>query len=93
MVKFDNKPVPYSKVEVEYYNKNSKVSAPCDYMITQTIKADKNGVFSYAVPASGWWGFAALNNSDKKMMYKGQEKDIELGAVLWVKFEKWHMDN
>ncbi|OQY02264.1 MAG: ATP-dependent DNA ligase [Desulfobacteraceae bacterium 4572_130] len=93
MVKFDNKPVPYSKVEVEYYNKNSKVSAPCDYMITQTIKADKNGVFSYAVPASGWWGFAALNNSDKKMMHKGQEKDIELGAVLWVKFEKWHMDN
>ncbi len=58
-------------------------------MITQTVKADKNGVFTYAAPVAGWWGFAALNTSDKKMMYKNIEKDIELGAVLWVKFEGW----
>ncbi len=76
-------------MEVEYYNSDKKATAPTDYMITQTIKADKNGVFSYAAPVSGWWGFAALNASDKKMMYKNQEKDIELGAVLWVKFESW----
>jgi len=87
IVKLDQKVVPYAEVEVEYYNIDGKAKAPTEYMVTQTIKADKNGVFSYAVPKSGWWGFAALNTSDKKMNFKGEAKDIEMGAVLWVKFE------
>ncbi|MDC3237118.1 DUF4198 domain-containing protein [bacterium] len=89
IVKLDGKRVPFAQVEVEYFNKDKKAIAPTDYMITQTIKADKNGVFSYAAPVAGWWGFAALNQSDRKMMHETQKKDIELGAVLWVKFEKW----
>lgn len=89
VVKLDNKPVPWAEVEVEYYNKNKKAVAPSDYMITQTLKADSDGVFTYAAPAAGWWGFAALNTSDEKMMHENEKKDIELGAVLWVKFEKW----
>jgi cobalt/nickel transport protein len=87
IVKLDKKAVPYAEVEIEYYNEDGKAKAPTDYMITQTIKADKNGVFSYAVPKSGWWGFAALNTSEEKMKYKGEDKEIEIGAVLWVKFE------
>ncbi|RLB82488.1 MAG: DUF4198 domain-containing protein [Deltaproteobacteria bacterium] len=86
IVKLNGKPVPYAEVEVEYYNKDGKCSAPTDYMVTQTIKADQNGVFTYAAPRAGWWGFAALNTSDAKMKYNGQDKDVELGAVLWVKF-------
>jgi cobalt/nickel transport protein len=86
IVKLDGKPVPYAEVEVEYYNKDGKCSAPTDYMVTQTIKADGNGVFAYAAPEAGWWGFAALNTSDTKKKHQGEEKDIELGAVLWVKF-------
>ncbi len=89
VVKLDGKAVPFAEVEVEYYNQDKKAHAPTDYMVTQTIKADSNGVFTYAAPVSGWWGFAALNTSDEKMMYKGEKKDIELGAVIWVKFENW----
>jgi len=89
MVKMDAKPIPFAEVEVEYYNDDKKAEAPTDYMVTQTIKADKNGVFTYAVPNAGWWGFAALNASDKKMKIKGEEKDVELGAVIWVKFHDW----
>jgi nickel transport protein len=89
IVKLDGKAVPYAQIEVEYFNNNKKAQAPSDYMVTQTIKADGNGVFTYAAPAAGWWGFAALNMSDKKMIYNNEEKDIELGAVLWVKFERW----
>jgi len=85
IVKLDGKPVPFCEVEVEYYNKDGKAKAPTDYMVTQTIKADVNGVFTYAAPNAGWWGFAALNTSDKKI--KG--KDVEIGAVLWVKFHDW----
>jgi cobalt/nickel transport protein len=85
IVNLDGKPVPFCEVEVEYYNKEGKVHAPTDYMVTQTIKADANGVFTYSAPVAGWWGFAALNTSEEKI--KG--KDIEMGAVLWVRFHDW----
>jgi cobalt/nickel transport protein len=86
IVKLGGKPVPYAEVEVEYYNKDGKYKAPTDYMVTQTVKADKNGVFTYAAPRAGWWGFAALNSADFKLKNNGKEKDVELGAVIWVKF-------
>ena len=89
IVKMDGKPVPYCEVEVEHYNQNGRAEAPTDYMVTQTIKADGNGVFTYAVPKAGWWGFAALNTSDEKLKHDGEEKDIEIGAVIWVEFHDW----
>jgi len=88
IVKLNGKPVPYAEVEVEYYNEKKAVSAPTDYMVTQTVKADGNGVFTYAAPKAGWWGFAALNTSDQKIKKDGGKKDIELGAVIWVKFHE-----
>jgi len=89
IVKYAGKPVAYAEVEIEHYNPDGKAKAPTDYMITQTIKADGNGVFTYAAPQAGWWGFAALKTADYKLDYRGQKKDVELGAVLWVKFEAW----
>jgi cobalt/nickel transport protein len=86
IVKLDGKPVPYAQVEVEYYNKDGKAKAPTDYMVTQTIKADRNGLFTYAAPRAGWWGFAALNQADFKLKHAGEEKDVELGAVIWIRF-------
>lgn len=89
IVKLDGKAVPYAEVEVEYYNKDGKAKAPTDYMVTQTIKADQNGVFTSVTPKAGWWGFAALNKADYKLKCKDEDKDVELGAVLWVKFHDW----
>ena len=57
--------------------------------VTQTIKAYGNDVFTFAVPKAGWWGFAALNTSDEKLKHNGEEKDIEIGAVIWVEFHDW----
>jgi len=88
IVKLDGKPVPYAEVEVEYYNREKKYAAPADNMITQTVKADGNGVFTYATPVSGWWGFAALNAADYKLVHAGKEKEVELGAVIWVYFHQ-----
>jgi cobalt/nickel transport protein len=90
IVKLDGKPVPYAEVEVEYYNKDKKATAPTDYMIAQTIKADANGVFSYAAPQSGWWGFAALNTADFQLEKDGVKKNVELGAVIWVEYLDWN---
>lgn len=89
IVMLEGRPVPYSEVEVEYFNRDRRAVAPSDYMITQVVKADKNGVFTFAVPHAGWWGFAALNPSTKGLLYKGEEKPVELGAVLWVEFQAW----
>ena len=86
IVKREGKPVPYADVEVEYFNEDGKVKPPADAFITQVLKADGNGVFSYAMPRAGWWGFAALSEGDKKMKSPdGKEVPVELGAVIWVR--------
>lgn len=85
IVKVNGKPVPYSEVEVEYYSQGGPIKTPADPMITQVIKADVNGVFTYAMPKAGWWGFAALNEDEKKMKREGKEYPVEIGAVLWVR--------
>ncbi|MEJ2716264.1 MAG: DUF4198 domain-containing protein [Deltaproteobacteria bacterium] len=79
----DGKPVPNAEVEVEWWGKG-KTKAPTDAHVTQVVKADDKGVFSYAMPKAGWWGFAALMESDKKIKKDGKDKDVEIGAVLWV---------
>jgi cobalt/nickel transport protein len=85
VVKVDGKPAPYAEVEVEYYNRDGKVKAPDDLYITQVIKADSNGVFTYAMPIEGWWGFAALSTADFKIEREGKKYPVEIGAVLWVR--------
>jgi len=89
IVKVNGNPVPYAAVEVEFYNKDGKAEAPTDYMVTQTSKADQNGVFTYSAPKAGWWGFAALNEADFKLKADGEDKAVEIGAVIWVKFHEW----
>ena len=85
-VLLDGKPVANCDVEVEYFNRDGKYEAPNDYFVTQVVKTDANGVFTYAAPWAGWWGFAALNTASEKMEHKGQPRNVELGAVLWVEF-------
>jgi cobalt/nickel transport protein len=85
VVKVDGRPVPFAEVEVEYYNQDGKVKAPADPYITQVIKADEKGVFTYAMPRAGWWGFAALSTADYKLKHEGKEYPVEIGAVLWVR--------
>jgi len=86
IVRKDGKPVPFAQVEVEYYNEGGRVKPPNDAFITQLIKADSGGVFSYSMPKAGWWGFAALVDSEQKMKNPaGKLVSVELGGVMWVK--------
>jgi cobalt/nickel transport protein len=77
------KPVADTDVEVEFWGKG-KTKAPTDAHVAQVVKTDSNGVFSFAMPKAGWWGFAALMESDAPMKRDGKDKKVELGAVLWV---------
>ncbi len=86
IVRRDGRPVPFAEVEVEYRNEAGRVKPPNDAFITQVIKADSQGVFSYTMPKAGWWGFAALVDGDEKMENpEGDPVDVELGGLIWVK--------
>lgn len=82
------KPLPHAEVEVEYLNESpdnpSLVRAPADPFVTQVVKADGNGVFHYAMPRAGWWGFAALSEAAWTLPHQGKSKAVEIGAVYWV---------
>ncbi len=87
IVKYKGLPVPFAEVEVERLNAEAFTDFaglgqryPSDAHITQVIKADGNGVFTFGIPKAGWWGFAALMEGDS---YEG--KDQEVGAVIWMK--------
>ena len=84
------KPVPAAEVEVEFYNKDVALAAPSDHHVTQVVKADEQGVFSFTCPRVGWWGFAALSDADYTLKTPGGEaKTVELGAVLWVYMDEY----
>ena len=88
-VLMDGQPVPGAEVEVEWYpGPDLQGQAPYESMVTQSIKADDAGIFTYAAPRAGWWGFAALSEADYKLKEDGQDKAVELGAVLWVDFQE-----
>lgn len=89
IVKFNGRPVPFADIEIEHLNFQNKSKAPNPYMITQKIKADVNGLFSYVAPQQGWWGFAALSPADYQLAHRGEKKDVELGAIIWVQFHDW----
>jgi len=85
IVKRDGKPVPFAAVEVEYFNEGSKVRPPNDAFVTQVLKTDAQGVFTYSMPRAGWWGFAALVSGPSRPGPDGQMAEVELGALMWVK--------
>jgi len=87
-VLLQGKPVPGAEVEVEYYNRDGALVAPSEYHVTQVVKADNEGIFSFSCPRAGWWGFAALNEADYTLKNPaGEEKPVELGGVLWMYFD------
>jgi cobalt/nickel transport protein len=89
-VLLDSKPVINGEVEIEWYpGPDKKGDAPYESMVTQVVLTDENGNFSYSPPVAGWWGFAALNDADYKLQNEGEDKDVELGAVLWVYFHEF----
>jgi cobalt/nickel transport protein len=89
-VLMNGQPVPFAEVEVELYNQDGLYTAPSDYHVTQVVKADASGIFSFTCPKAGWWGFAALNEADYTLKNpQGEDKGVELGAVLWIYLDEY----
>ena len=86
IVRADGKPVPFADIEVEWKNDGS-LTAPAGAFVTQVVKADSLGVFTYAMPRAGWWGFAALVVDEAKKMKAptGDMVPVERGGLIWVR--------
>lgn len=80
----DGKPAANTEVEVELYNEFG-LKAPTDSHITQVVKTDENGVFSFVMNHKGWWGFAALIEEGELKHSDGKMYPVENGALIWVK--------
>ncbi len=77
-------PVPFANIEVEWLNDGS-FSPPADAFVTQQLKADANGTFSYVMPRAGWWGFAALFEGSEPIPGTDEQSvNVEQGAIIWV---------
>jgi cobalt/nickel transport protein len=50
----------------------------------QKIRADANGIFHYAMPRAGWWGFAATLDTDRTVQKDNEEKPVVLMTSFWV---------
>ncbi|MDR2302377.1 MAG: DUF4198 domain-containing protein [Deltaproteobacteria bacterium] len=89
-VLLDGKPVAGGEVEVEWYpGPDKKGQAPYESMVTQVVITDDEGNFNFAPPVPGWWGFAGLNDADYKLKEGSDDKDVELGAILWLYFHEF----
>jgi cobalt/nickel transport protein len=77
-------PVPFAEIEVEFVN-DGRVALPNPAFVTQTLRADAGGVFHYATPFPGWWGFSALTESPERLPDpNGDPAPVEAGALIWV---------
>lgn len=87
IVLYHGQPKPFARIEIEYKN-DAHIKAPADAFVTQVMKADAQGYFSYTMPRAGWWGFAALVTGERKMPSPtGETVDVEEGGLIWVKSE------
>jgi cobalt/nickel transport protein len=79
----NGKPLPFAEIEVEWTNDGS-VKPPADAFVTQVIKADAGGVFSYAMPKAAWWAFNAVSEGPQTTSPDGKPAGTEIGGTIWV---------
>lgn len=80
----NGKPEANALVEIEYRGQGN-IKTPGSPFVTQVVRADTNGVFHYAMPKAGWWGFAALVDNGKTLPAPdGTNAQVEEGGLLWV---------
>ncbi|MBE3606996.1 DUF4198 domain-containing protein [Campylobacter sp. RM13119] len=89
VVMYKGEPAKGVIVEVEYYNDKGKVKAPGEDFITQEVKTNERGEFSFVMPLAGWWGFAALIEDDETIKKDGKEYPVEIGGVIWVETKEY----
>lgn len=81
-------PAPYVVIEIAWLGTSPDAPplamAPAAPYLVQKVHADANGVFHYAMPRAGWWGFAATLEADWTIRHDGDEKPVTIVTSYWV---------
>ena len=83
ILKYRGKPKSDADVEIECWNPG-KLEAPNEYYGMLKTKTDENGIFSFAFPHAGWWGFSGICDQPLSMKHGGKWVNSEIAGVLWV---------
>ena len=87
-VLLNGEPAPYATVEVVTLGTSADSPAltalPAGAYRVQAVRADATGVFHYAMPRAGWWGFAATVDADWTIKRDGSERPVSLVTSYWV---------
>ena len=82
-------PAPYAAVEITWLGESPDTplpfAAPAAPYRIQKVRADTNGVFHYAMPHAGWWGFTTTVEADWTVKHDGAEKPVALVSTYWVR--------
>ncbi|WP_319410416.1 DUF4198 domain-containing protein [uncultured Cohaesibacter sp.] len=86
----EGKPVAGAEIEVEYMAAEPDMTANAPLPATAepapggslVAISDDNGYFTYGIPKSGFWGFAALGTGPDK---EHEGKELSQDAVIWVR--------
>jgi cobalt/nickel transport protein len=87
-VLLNSEPVPYVAIEVAWLGTNpdtppAPLPGATAYRL-QKVRADVNGIFHYAMPRAGWWGFAAILDTDRTLKKDNEEKPVGIVTSFWV---------
>lgn len=86
----DGKPVAGAEIEIEYMaaepdmQSNSPKEPTANPMPGGAVVAisDENGYFTFGIPKSGFWGFAALGSGPAT---EHEGKELSQDAVIWIR--------
>lgn len=85
MVFINGKPAPHVKVEVTLARGSEKLPELSELHDVATLYTDGVGMFTIALPFSGWWGLSAISHPDRMMAGPdGKDVPVELDGLIWI---------
>lgn len=86
IVRVNGKPAPRCRVEIEYLNDKGTLKLPDNSFLTQILKTNARGEFTFVPPRAGWWALTAIPETNKTTRNtEGKKVKAELGGVLWIR--------
>ncbi len=86
IVRVNGKPAPRCRVEVESLNDRGALKLPDNSFLTQILKTNAKGEFTFVPPRAGWWALTAIPEIRKTARNpEGKKVKAELGGVLWIR--------
>jgi cobalt/nickel transport protein len=74
-------------IEIERYNPAPPAEVPADAFVTFRTRVDPNGVFTFAFPEAGWWGFTAERDAGTHAR-NGRDYPLRQRLTMWVHVER-----